>query len=37
MAQTMAVWDRVADRPSRMACQTVPRTATMKAAIMVLE
>ena len=36
-AQTTAVCDRVADKPSSTACPTVPRTAMMKAAIMVLE
>src|SRR5208283_1787055 len=37
MSQTIAVWEKVAARPSRIACATVPRMATMKAAIIVLE
>ena len=31
------VCEKAADSPSSMACGTVPRTAMMKAAIMVLE
>ena len=37
IAQTTAVWETVAASPSNTACQTVPRTATIKAAIIVLE
>src|SRR5262245_9321856 len=37
MAQTMRVCETVAARPSSTAWPTVPRMATMKAAIMVLE
>src|SRR5208283_3507914 len=37
MIQTIAVWEKVAARPSRIACATVPRMATMQAAIIVLE
>lgn len=36
-AHTTAVCDSVADRPSSTACVSVPRRATMKAAIIVLE
>ncbi len=37
ISQTTAVCDTVAARPSRTACISVPRTAMMNAAIMVLE
>ena len=33
MTHTTAVWEIVADSPSRTACATVPRMATMKAAM----
>jgi hypothetical protein len=36
-SHTTSVCDSVAANPSRMACRTVPFTAMMKAAIMVLE
>ena len=36
-AQTTAVCETVAASPSKIACATVPRTATMKAAIIVFE
>ncbi len=37
ISQTMAVCDSVAARPSSTACISVPRTAMMNAAIIVLE
>ena len=37
ISQTMAVCDSVAARPSSTACTSVPRTATMNAAIIVFE
>ena len=37
ITHTIAVCDKVAAKPSKTACPTVPRTAMMKAAIMVLE
>jgi len=35
--QTMITWENAAERPRRTACGMVPRTAMMKAAIMVFE
>ncbi len=36
ISQTTAVWETVAASPNSTACFNVPRTATIKAAIMVL-
>ncbi len=36
ISQTTAVWETVAASPSSTACFNVPRTATIKAAIIVL-
>lgn len=36
-SQTIAEWEIVAARPRSAACATVPRTATIKAAIIVFE